>query len=223
MTSYATKSHVYQFGLPRGGLGNPGRIVDSAPSSTSVVTLSEHGFATGDAIYFRAADGGALAAPLVAGVAYYAIYLSDSEFQISATAGGSAITLTSNAASMIAWADLPFASLLEYYSRFVDGFLPAEAVPLQAPYPVTVIAIVATLVAKRVQILSGMRSESMDDAEAGAAKQLERWVKGLPVRDKAPLQVQTNLAISTSVPDRRIGVPLFGLLSASDPLNGPIE
>lgn len=195
--------------------------MDSALSSNSLITLNEHSFETGDAVYFRAADGGALAAPLVAGTAYYAIKVSESSFQVSTTPTGGPITLTSNAVSMIVWADLPFDALLEYYSRFVDGFLPAEAVPLAAPYPVTVIAIVATLVAKRIQFLSGMMSASMDEAEAGAAKQLERWVKGLPVRDKAITQQQTNLATFTRVCDSRIGVPRSVL--TGDPLNEPIE
>jgi hypothetical protein len=227
MTAYATRAHVYQFGLPRGALGNPGRLVDSALSSNSIITLNEHSFETGDAVYFRAADGGALAAPIVAGTAYYAIKVSESSFQVSTTPTGGPITLTSNAVSMLVWADLPFDSLLEYYSRFVDGFLPAEAVPLAAPYPVTVIAIVATLVAKRIQFLSGMTSASMDEAEAGAAKQLERYAAGLPVRDKAATQPQTNLALVRFRPDNRLGIPLFaGQVTGSTGIiggGGPVD
>jgi hypothetical protein len=210
VVAYAQQSDVYLYGLPRGALGNPGRIVDSALAADSVVTLSDHGFATGDVVYFRAPAGGTLAAPLVTATAYYAIYLTDSQFQVSTTPNGSALTLTSDAVSMIAWTDLPFDQVLEFYSRFVDGFLPAEAVPLATPYPITVVAIVATLSAKRLQLLSGMRSESMDDEEKGAALQLERWARGLPVRDKAATQQQTNTAIVQSVHADRIGIPLYG-------------
>jgi hypothetical protein len=209
MTAYAQKADVYRYGLPRGALGNPGRIVDSALAATSVITLAEHSFENGDTVYFRVPEGGTLAAPLTSGTAYYAIYISDSEFQVSSTNGGAAVTLTSDAISMIVWMDLPFDEVLEYYSRFVDGFLPAEVVPLATPYPITVVAIVATLTAKRIQILSGMRSESMDADEAGAAKQLERWAAGLPVRDKAILQQQANTAIVKFKRDNWIGGP-FG-------------
>jgi hypothetical protein len=210
MTAYAQKSDVYLYGLPRGALGNPGRIVDSALAADSVFTLSDHGFATGDVVYFRAPAGGTLAEPLVTATAYYAIYLTDSQFQVSTTPNGSAVTLTSDAVSMIAWTDLPFDQVLEFYSRFVDGFLPAELVPLQAPYPITVVAVVATLAAKRIQILSGMRSESMDADEAGAAMQLQRWATGVTVRDAAATQQPANTAVTTSVRNDIIGTPMYG-------------
>jgi hypothetical protein len=106
---------------------------------------------------------------------------------------------------MIVTADLPWAQVLEFYSRFVDGFLPAHVVPLPTPYPVTVIGIVATLAAKRMQILSGLKSESMEEAEAGAAKQLQRWAQGLPVRDAATATQPANLAVTNVKPPELIG------------------
>jgi len=211
VTAYAAISDVYSYGLPRGALGNPGRLVDSSLAATSAITLSEHGFVAGDAVSLRATAGGNLSAPLVAGTTYYVLPLDDSTFQLSSTPNGSPITLTSDGVSVVVTADLPFAALLEFYSRFVDGFLPAHMVPLPAPYPVTVVGIVAQLVAARVQILSGMTSGSMREAELSAKAQLERWTAGLPVRDAAPTTVSTNLAVVKS--DRhenRIGRPLYG-------------
>jgi hypothetical protein len=208
-TVYATQADVYKYGLPRGALGNPGRLAASAPASTSTVELIEHSFSLGDSITFRTPDGdtsAALPSPLLAGVIYYAVPVTDSTFRVSTTPDGlSLVTFTTDGASVIVTADLPWAALLEFYSRWVEGFLPAHAVPLAAPYPITIVGIVAQLVAKRAQILSGLVSESMNDTEAAAAKQLERFAQGIPVRDVAATQVETNLAVKRACRDDRIG------------------
>lgn len=209
--AYATQADVYKFGLPRGALGNPGRIADSALAATSTVTLSEHGFSTGSPITFRVTEGGTMAAPLVAGTVYYAIYETDSTFQVSSTPDGeSPITLTADAVQMIVTADLPFSDVLLYYSRFVDGFLPAHAVPLPAPYPITVVATVAELAAKRLQILSGVLSGSMDEVEAAAAKKLARWAATLPVRDAQGASPANLSVVKARRHEDRIGIPFFG-------------
>lgn len=218
MVAYVTENDVYSYALPRGSLGNPGRIVDSALASNSVITLSEHGYQTGTPITFNVTQGGLLASPLVAGTEYFAIYLTDSTFQVSATLNGPPITLTANAVSMIVQTDLPWAQVCEFYSRFADSFLPAEAVPLQAPYPISVVGVVAQLVARRMQILSGTTSASMEEVEASAAKQLERFAKnGLPVRDAATAQVQTNLSVQNTPPNGQ--TPTLQTVTTNDPLN----
>lgn len=210
MVAYATRSDVYKYGLPRGSLGNPGRLVASSLAATSTIELIEHGFELNDAVTFRVPQGGTLSSPLVASTVYYVIPVTDSTFQVAATSGGSAITLTTDGISMIVTMDLPFDDLCEYYSRFADGFLPAHAVPLLAPYPITVVAIVAELVAKKAQILSGVISESMHETELSAKAKLERFAAGIPVRDVAQLQQETNLATVRSLCDHRIGGPIFG-------------
>ena len=221
MTAYATQGDVYKYGLPRGSLGNPGRLVDSALAATSIISLSEHSFSSGDAVTFRVPQGGTMAAPLVSGVTYYVLYLTDSTFQISLTSSGSPITLTNDGVSMIVSTDLPFAELLEFFSRFADGFIPAHVVPLPVPYPVTIVAIVAQLTAKQLQFLSGVTSISMEDVKADAAKQLTRWAAGLPVRDAAVTTIPANLSVQTSVRDRVIGGPrwpgVLGWGGGSDP------
>lgn len=208
--AYATQADVYTYGLPRGALGNPGRIVDSMLAATSTVTLNEHGFSTNDAITFQVTQGGSLSSPLVVGTTYYVIYLTDSTFQVASAPGGGAITLTADGVQPIVQADLPFDEVLLFYSRFVDGFLPAHAVPLLPPYPITVVAIVATLTAKRLQLLSGMRSGSMDEEEAGAAKQLERWSRGIPSREASQTNTPTNLAVTRARRNQQIGISLYG-------------
>jgi hypothetical protein len=182
--------------------------VDSFTAASGAAVLSEHGLVNGDAITLRTptGSGGALPAPLVAGTVYYTLYQTDSFFKVSATPNGAPITLTTDGVAVIVTKDLPFAQLGEFYSRFADGFLPAHVVPLQAPYPITVVGIVAQLVARRIQLLSGTTSESMDALEASAAKQLKRWADGLPVRDAAtPPNKPANLATFTNRNSKFIG------------------
>ena len=210
MTAYATLADLYKYGLPRGALGsNQGRLVASSLAATSTIELSEHGFVVGDQVTTRATDGGTLSAPLVAGTPYYVLPITESTFQLSATPGGSAITLTSDGVSMAITADLPTDALLERYSRFADGFLPAHAVPLPSPYPVEVVAVVCELTARKLQILSGMTSETMKDAEVSAMAQLQRYAKGIPVPSVAKGTVAANLAIVRSAcGEETIGRPL---------------
>lgn len=210
MVAYAQRRDIYRYGLPRGALGNPGRLVGSSLAATSTIELIEHGFESDDAVTLRATENGTLSAPLVSGVVYYVIFLSDSTFQVAAAPDtGIPITLTSDGVSMLVCADLPFDDVLEYYSRFVDGFLPAHAVPLPVPYPVTVVAIVAELTAKKIQILSGLSSDSMRESELAAKAQLERWALGIPARDAAATTQPTNLATVKVRRDDRIGMPLY--------------
>ena len=223
MTSYATQNDVYTLALPRGSLGNPGRLVAASLAATSTIELEEHGFSSDGTtpITFRVTQGGALSSPLVSGTIYYALYLSDSFFQVSVTPAGSPITLTTDGVSVQVATDLPWEAIGEFYSRWADAFLPAEAVPLAAPYPVTIVGIVANLMAAKLQRISGTSSESMDKDELAAKAQLERYIKGLPVRDVAVTQVQTNLTTHQARRDDRIGRygPPYGAGSGSDPSN----
>lgn len=197
MVAYATREDVYTYGLPRGSLGNPGRVCASALASTDTFTLDGHGFSDGKAILLRAEDGGALPSPIVAGTTYYAIRLTDSTFKVSATEGGAAVNLTTDGDLVVVSTALPFDEVLEFYSRFVDGFLPAHLVPLSAPYPVTVTQLVAKLAAKELLRISGQTSDSMTEIEVGAKAQLERWAKGLRIRD-ARVTTSANLAVARS-------------------------
>lgn len=201
MTAYATRRDVYRFGLPRGTLGSASRLVASSQASSDVLTLEDHGFETDDELLLRAVEGGTLSAPLVEGTTYYAIRLTDSTFKLAATAGGAAINLTTDGVSMLVAIALPFDDVLEFYSRFVDAFLPAHLVPLVADdlgkFPTVVTATVAELAAKKLQILSGVTSVSITEAEVAAKAQLERCAKGIPLRD-ARATASANLAVTAS-------------------------
>jgi hypothetical protein len=198
VTAYATASDLYTYALRRGVLSNPGREVESSSASTNVITLDQHLFETNDEVTLRAAEGGTLSAPLVEGTVYYVVRLTDSTFSVAATSGGAAINLTTDGVSMMVKAELPVAALLEAYSRFVDDFIPAHLVPLDSPYPVTIVRIVCELTAAKLLSLAGQSSVSMTEAEVGAKAQLERWSKGVPIRD-ATVTASANRAIVSTL------------------------
>jgi len=196
VTAYCTRSDLYRYGLSRGLLSASARLVDSMLASTDVVTLDGHGFETDDEIVFRAAEGGSLSAPLVAGTSYYAVRLNDSTFKVASAPSGAAINLSTDGVSVIVAIALPINDVIEFYSRFVDGFVP-HAVPLSTPAPVIVRAIVAELSAKKLLQLAGHVSASVNEAELAAKAQLERWAKGIPLRDAAAT-VPSNKAATSS-------------------------
>ena len=202
MTAYATTRDLYRYGLARGALAMPGRLVESSAAASDLLTLDGHGFVDGDAVLVRAAEGGTLSAPLAEGTTYYVLRQTDSTFKLAAIDGGAAIDLSTSGDQMIVASTLPVDDVLEFYSRFVDAFLPAHAVPLESPYPVTVTALVAELAAKKLMTLAGLASGVIDAAEVAAKAQLERFAKGIPVRD-ARVTTATNLAISSGLTNDR--------------------
>jgi len=200
---YATRADVYKHGLPRGGLGSArGRIVAASTAATDVLELDEHGLDDGVALVLRAQEGGTVSAPLVDGGTVYAIRLTDSTFKVAASKAdalaGIPINLTTDGASMIAIVPIDWDAVLERYSRWFDGCLPAHAVPLPAPYPIEVTAIVAEVSGAKIQWLSGVTSISMREVELSAKAQAERFAAGLPMRD-VNVTTATNLAVTSSL------------------------
>ena len=65
-----------------------------------VVRLVAHGLADGQAVTFGVSSGGRLPAGLVAGTTYYVKRISADEFQVSATAGGAALTYGTSVAGV---------------------------------------------------------------------------------------------------------------------------
>ncbi len=182
--------------LPLGSITSPSGIVASCLESTDAITFDGHGLETDNEVTVRAIEGGTLSAPLVEGTVYFAIRLSNARFKLAATAGGSAIDITSNGASMVVSREPNFDELIEFYSRWADAFLPAHDVPLQAPIHPTVKGIVADLVAKRVLNADGKDSAVVNAAEAAAEKQLERYAAGIQLRGAAVSTEPSNLAVS---------------------------
>lgn len=197
---YATRSDLYKYGLPRGMLANPGRFCASALASTNVFELDGHGFETDDQLMFRSEAGGVLPDPFVGGFTYYAIRQNESTFKVAATPGGAPIDLTSDGTNVMVATPLPMEEILEFYSRFVDGLIPAHLVPLRPPYPITVTAIVAELAAKKLLLLANQSSQAMTEVELAAKAQLTRWATGMPLRDSRGT-LGSDLAYSEAAPD----------------------
>jgi hypothetical protein len=202
--AYATRKDVYDFGLPRGTVGLPPRIVASATAATDILELNDHGFDTDDVVRVRAPDGSDLPAPLDAATTYFVLSVSDTEFQLSLTKGGDVVDITEDGDGFLAWTPLPFDRVLEWASRFVDPFIPAHAVPLEQPIPMSVVGAVAALAAKTLQRISGDTSVSVSDAEQTAMAQMQRWAAGVPLRDATATR-PTNCAVAAPIPRDRGG------------------
>lgn len=200
MVAYATRQDLYRYGLPRGLLANPGRLVASVDTSTETFVLDGHGFEDDDELLFRAEEGGTLPAPLVAGTTYYAIRVSYDSFRVAASSGGSAINITAAGSSTVVSTSLEptIDAELERFSRLVDSYIPAHAVPLESPYPAVVVSIVAKLAAESLLAITGQASASITASAEQTRKELARLMAGVPLRDAA-IVTQANLARAEGV------------------------
>lgn len=204
MSAYCTRGDLYDNGLPRGGLPNPGRLIASVDPDNDLLTLEGHGLDTDDLVVFRAEVGGTLPSPLVASVSYYAIAVTDSTFMVAAAAGGAAIDLTTAGSNVVAVVPLPFDKAIVWASAIVDNFLPSHVVPLEAPYPEVVVQVVADLaIARLMRQTGGASSDYITAKLAEAQRILERWGKQLaPIRgENAP--PAANLAVTGTASDPR--------------------
>lgn len=81
--------------------GNFAAYTFAAPSSTSVLLAPGSAYANGTTVVVFATSGSALPAGLTAGTVYYVVSASGDSFQLSATSGGSAITLTGDGSGIV--------------------------------------------------------------------------------------------------------------------------
>lgn len=140
-----------------------------------------------------------MAAPLVEGTTYYVIRVSDSLFQLSATEGGAAINLTTAGDTMLVSIELPFDAVIEGYSRWAEDCCPGHLVPFTpGQVPMLVRMTVAELAGKKLMQLCGHTSESVNEYELAAKAKLERWGKGIPLRD-ADATASANLSVTASL------------------------
>jgi hypothetical protein len=202
---YAARADLHAFGLPRGAIPNPGRLLAAASSSTNTLTLDVHGFEEDDALSFRAEAGGTLPAPLVAGTTYYAEPVSEYEFRVRATAGGAAIDLSSagDAERTIVIAPLPVERWISWASRLIDEMVPAHLVPFGptlADVPEIVRMTCAELAAGKGLGFGGASSKSLTAMVKDARSLLTQWAKGIPVRGDRDKTTPANLAASAVVP-----------------------
>ena len=182
MALYCDRADVYDHGFPRGTVTLPARLASSAKASTDAVVLDDHGFAAGYAVTLRPGPGGALPAPLVADVVYYALPLSDSAFQVAAAPGGAPVNFTTDGDGVYVVASVPWEATIEWASRLVDDMLPAHALPLAQPYPPVVRMTTAELVAGKLAKYTGAEPVAITAIADAAKARLERWARGVPLR-----------------------------------------
>lgn len=198
MTNYCDAADLYDFGLPRGHLPNPGRLVANVYPTSNILELDGHGFRDDAELLFRAEDGGALPSPLAAGTTYYAIPLTDSTFKVTATAGGSAIDISTAGESVVVTTPLSTTRAIEFVSALIDEMLPSHVVPISGTVPTIVRATCAQLSAQYMMQATGARSENWNLLVAEARKTLTLWAKGIPIRgENAP--AASNLAVARTV------------------------
>lgn len=211
--AYCDAADLHANGLPRGSLPNAGRLAASVSTSANTIELDGHGFATGDTITFRPESGGALPAPLVEGVDYYAIEVNESHFRVTDAPAGAALDLTSAGSRVVVIAPLPIASALAWASRILDDMLPAHVVPLTAPYHEIVRITCAELAIWKLSQFTGAGSKSLTELVDFAQKRLARWGKGVPIRGvNAPPPANLAASASASPLDAR-GWTRFGGIS----------
>ena len=192
--------------LPPGAIVSPSGILASCLAASNVLTYDGHGLETDRDVTVRAGDGGTLSAPLAEGTTYYAIRLTNAAFKLAATAGGAAIDITSNGVSMIVTREPLYDDVIEFVSRWADGFFPGHGVPFAAPIHPLVRGVVADVSAKRILNANGADSAVVSAAEIAGKAILERHAGGVPLRASAVL-TSTNKAVrdtaGTSTGDAR--------------------
>lgn len=198
MSRYCEKADLYKHGLRPGALPNPGRMVADVSVPADIFTLDGHALATDDPVTFRAEAGGSLPSPLVAGTTYYAKVLTDATFHVAAAPGGSRIDLTTAGSNIVMVADLPFVQAIESASARVDNKLIAHGVPLDAPYPPSIIEATAHLaIAALLEDTGGGSRELIDAKRRLGLDMLSEWSRGQTIRG-AIVPGSTNQAVTAS-------------------------
>ncbi len=197
-SEYCSAADVHDVGgLPRGALPNPGRLLSSVDTSTDVLTLDGHGFGSDAPVTFRAEAGGSLPSPLVAGTTYYVIPLTDATFKVSASAGGSAVNLTTTGSNIVVIAQLPYAAAIQWGAALIDDHLIAHPVPL-SPVPVTIKTVNAQLAAAYLLSYCGQPPGNMTVILTDAKKLLSAWQAGQKIRGADAPSKSANMAVAAT-------------------------
>lgn len=204
MVDYCDPADLHEFGLPRGSIPNPARLVGSVSASGDYFALDGHGYYGGEEVRFRADVGGSLPSPIVALTTYYAICLDDARFQVSVSVGGPALDLTSSGTSVLVISKLPIAGAIAYASGVVDDMIPNAVVPLTAPFSPVIRATTAEIAAAKLGYYSGATARSLTDVLDAAMKRLARWSQGKPIRgENSPKRAALACAASVGLSDSR--------------------
>lgn len=201
--SYSTDADVRPL-LPSGGLPNAARVA-TANATGDYIELGQHGFDDDQAVIFSADAGYSVPTGLTAGTTYYVIVVSQSRFQVAATAGGAAINLTTAGDNFAVWSELPIAAWRAVAARVIDGLVPDHKRPIglddDGNYPPVVVQAEAELAAAYgVSRTAGIDGMDRFDAKIESIRaRLKDWAKSLPLRGSAQtIASPANLAITAS-------------------------
>lgn len=201
---YCVAADIYEFALTRGSIPNEGRLVTAVDTAADALELDEHGLSLDGPVRFRVEAGGTLPGGLVALQSYFAIPVDPYRFQVSATAGGAAVDLTTAGDRIVVIVDLPVDSAIAWADRFIDEHLADHPVPLDAPVPEIVKMTSAELAAHKLRMVTGSTSQTLMMIVDMAQKRLDRWAKGKPVRGTdAPPNVSLAASPTAAYTDAR--------------------
>lgn len=208
---YCSESDLYAFGLPRGSLTNPARLVSVDPAADAV-TLDVHGFADGDEVSLRADAGGAMPGGLTSGLVYFVKRVSESVFQLALTDGGAAVDVTSAGSRVVLCAPINIAAAIEWASRLLDEVMQGStAVPLAAPVPEIIKMTCAELAAGK--LMAGRNgSRALSEVIDAATKRATAWAKKRPVGENAGKPTGAAISVAASASDPT-GWKTFGGIS----------
>ena len=198
---YCETADLYSYGLPRGSVPNPGRLVASVDISANTLTLGDHGLADGDVFTLRPEGSGSMPGPLVSGTRYYARDVTDDTWKAAATLDGTAIDLTTAGSRVLLIVPLPIAASIRWASNTLDQFIPAHAAPLDGePIPVILRTTCAELATGKLLKMMGRNSKTIAAMLEDTAKIVARWSKGVPIRGENAPETHTNLARAATAP-----------------------
>ncbi len=207
---------LWDHGLPRGAVANPGRPVALIDPLTDTLTLGEHCFDDGLSVRLRAANGGTLPGGITAGVSYFVKVVDDARFQLEASVGAGPVDILTAGMSVLVVAPVNYKAACEWASALVYDMVPAHAVPFTLPVPPILRATAAELAARKIMSVTGSgEPASLMSLYDLALKRVERWATGVPIRDPNSTEA-SNLAASAVSPtapltDRR-GWSRYGCL-----------
>lgn len=195
--SYCAESDLYAFGLPRGSLTNPARLVTVDPA-TDGLALDVHGFVDGDEVSLRADPGGVMPAGLTAGTVYFVRRISEAAFQLALTNGGPAVDVTSAGSRVVAYAPINIPAVIEWASRILDDAMQGSTlVPLSEPIAPIIRMTCAELAAGK--LMAGRNgSRALSEVIEAATKRAASWAKKRPLGENAGKPA--GLAVAATAP-----------------------
>ncbi len=209
MVAYADETDVYALAMRAPAFVPSPRIV-TVDAASDTVLLSAHGLSLNDELRFSLEGdpilGGpatSLPSPLSATTLYYAIPVGGDMFQVSTSANGAPVNITSTGVGVVAILVSPvpvIRRLCAHWSAVVDGAAVAHSPPfaqVDGKYPEEIVGVVARCAARGAIPVLGLNNPAFaaDRQDVYSSRsydegRLESWRRGTPIRgvvDQTPL------------------------------------